>query len=278
VIAVLGAVVSACGDNGSAATVSSSSTMVASTSGSAAVSPSTAGNPSTAGSASTGGVVPSAATQAPGAEAAGDRPQALTFRNDSDRARTFVVFQEAPWGTQALAWKVRTVPAGGSTLVLWTDDWSASWGESPSSSWVDGKLAPGSVYRPRGQFVNVGSSNTGNFTLVDGPDGPELVEERLTGDPVVVFVRTRMQNLALGAEKFDSPIWAQPVVRSNTAYGFVIASAPYGEYWVAAADVQESQVLDDATLRSATRFYFDGYHMQATLRDDGSFDIEPGSS
>jgi hypothetical protein len=267
-VVALTTVLAACGGRGSAGVSSTAAADVTS-------------SPASSSSDALMGAAPAPAGDGSAAVAAASAGWGLTLRNGSDRTRTFVVFQTAPKdsGAQVLAWQVRTVAAGQSALLRWTDVWSVSWGTSWSGRWVDGKaLAPGTTYRARGLLAVTGS-NGGNFLLTGPAESPHLYDSRRFGDPIAILTGpTAPSNVAIGVDKNGATLWARPATAAATAYGFDLESVSGDGYRVATADVEQGEVLDDATLRSAVPVQFQGSQMHANLQDDGTWAVGPGST
>jgi hypothetical protein len=186
-----------------------------------------------------------------------------------------VVFQKPPSnsGAQTLAWQVRTVGAGASALLSWKeDDWSVSL--EPVSRNIDGsRVRPGSVYRPM-YSMGMTSSNYGNFRVMGPATNPTLWDGTPTNEPITIRTTVAPLYAVIGVDKGPAPLWVRPA-QDATVYRFDIAEST--DYFVAAADVEQRQVLDDATVKSGQPVRFQGNQMKATLRADSSWSITPGS-
>jgi hypothetical protein len=214
-------------------------------------------------------------TAAPSAEAPTSTQRMLTLRNDSDRPRTFVVYQKPPSdsGAQALAWQVRTVGPGASAVVQWKEqDWSASL--EPVSRSIDGnRVKPGSFYLPMYQ-MDMTASNFGNFRVNGPATNPTLWDSTPTNEPITIRTTVAPLLAVIGVDKAGASMWVRPA-QDATTYRFNIAEST--DYFVAAADVEQRHVLDDETVKSGQPVRFQGTQMKATLRGDGSWTVTPGS-
>jgi hypothetical protein len=209
-----------------------------------------------------------------GAPGGGSPEFSITFKNNTQRVSTFVIYQPDPSGVpggQPLAWLTVALWPGNQHTLTWSTDYSLTWGTT-------GVLSPGLIYQAGEQAGEQWALTTdsptnsvqldyhGSFGLDFGP--PE---------PPGSFWVTESFNIPKDVASVGLGMNGEPVVAIQANPGQVAQITPHPAYWVTAGQIPRSQVLDvDHLTNSAPVSFPSGVTaMQATLSTGDVWSVIP---
>ncbi|AXS41073.1 protein rhiA [Breoghania sp. L-A4] len=193
----------------------------------------------------------------PGSAAPSDAPAAtytLTFRNDSTRQGSFVIYQRLPEVNQpdvmSLAWLVKPTPPGVSDTFTWSADYSFFWSSVPSASEpLTGVKVEASEAVPAGLRQL-------NQIRLHRADGAFMFMDQATGQPPGALiieadgtVPEREALMGIGMSGLGTAVVrAEPNMR--------VVFTPRPGYFVTFGTFQQGEVLDLASLVGAHEVAF----------------------
>lgn len=196
----------------------------------------------------------------------------LRIANESDESVNACLYQTEPGsgveGAMSLAWLVQTIPAGGSLIFRWTDDYCYAWAPTP-------QLQPGSIFlTAQLMLANLQTASQVTFTsdqgalmFVDPKAGP-FPDSLVIVETDRIPVETAAVGIGMSAA---ATIAVQAAPSTNLVF------TPDAEYWFTTGAFTTGQVLDLPSLANTLRIDFpkDVFEMTVIIDADGSFRLVP---
>lgn len=203
-------------------------------------------------------------------------PYAVICNNLSALPRTFVIFQTPGQETQSsaapLAWNITLVPPSKQMPIVWTFDYSFSWGRATT-------LLPGRIYKAEqtldatltsGNRVTLTRTSGEDYKLIDQTDGMEGTLGVIQDGTIALHQAA----IAIGMSGLPAyALEAQPNI--NVSFRPPSSGADARYYITTVNVIQPGEVIDPGIVATAVEFKFPSNvnKLTATLEPDLTINI-----